>query len=781
MGYLIRLFLALVLVSGAWAQSVAGSAETTRVPPLLAEVQDAFFQRLMLEHVLATPALAADVSGAKDQLGALEDRLSARVNELADLVGGDLGRGSVAVLAAMVDDVTARVAPEDAAFVLAAKQVRARIKFERGQVAGLEALDGKLREFVERKRDEKKLQTQVARLAKGMGEYYFKQLLNNGGAMQSVADRVSGQGRVDVNTATVAQLMRVGGIDEALARKIVAARKRAGGFDGLSDLDGVDGIGPAVLQKLGASLVAGDWKRPEKEWCVLSYAAMASNLEGSGIAQTNLMEAVGSGKGMHVVRQLARSKDHETEDRNWVGSRRYYIKKDADREKITSPVIAQLGHVDSGNPQTVKDFVKWALPLFPGRRHWLALENHGGGAMWGYGSDEDHGSHLTVEQLTDAVADATANLRKVTGKADARFDVLSFHACDMSSIEIVHALRPFAKILVVSESIGWGGWAWEGCLSELDKDPKISGEEFARRFVGHLAAWVKDKKRWDNREDMNLALAAFDCDKLEPLFQATGALGAAIAKSLPGQAGAYRTSRDAAAAFEGHRDLDGFCAALIENSDDEGVVAAAKQVRAIYGHPGIASVDTNLSGLAVKFKKPGSVVWGVNGFGGVPPDAMRPAGSRTYLQRNTIVTPLSGPDDKGEYTMTFPRFDVAALQINDIEYQFLGPRGGLGVMRRLSRLGAHNREQITTEFAAGSPLIVEGHTEGFGGCRGLAIQVPLPRDPVDWDRYVRTYRTLPWAKATPWGALTELVGQTMMPDRWKNEGPQQPPAVTGAE
>lgn len=789
-----RFFVVLaVLVAGpvqAELASAPPSPLATRVVPLIAELSDAFFQRAFVERALATPAVAKDLAGRgvdastlANQSAALADRLDARVTEAVDLVAQALASGAPDALEAMVSAMEARPAPEDAAFLPLAKQLRARLKFERGHVDSkiIEAFDARLRAFVERERDPRALQRQIERLASSMGGYHFKNLLD-AGALTSVADPASAAGqpfRADVNTATAAELAKVGGIDVALAKKIVARRQKVGAFDALTDLDGIPGIGPAALAKLSTALFAGDWKRPAKEWTVLSYAAMASNLEGSGLAQTNLMEAVGSTRSMHVVRQLARSKDHDADDRNWHGSRRYYIKKDGDDDRITSPVLAQLGQVDSGTPATFQAFARWALPLFPARRYWLALENHGGGAMWGFGSDEDHESHFTVEQLTAAVADATATLRTVTGRPDARFDVLSFHACDMGTIEVVHALKPYAKVLLVSESIGWGGWAWKGCLEELAKNPKIAGEEFARRFVRHLGEWVADQKYWDRRDTMNLALAAFDCDRLEPLFAATDALGKALAADLAASAEAYRRSREEAPEYEGHQDLDGFCAGLTGNTTASAIVSAAQRVRDVLGHPGITPHASTFKDFRVRFKKPGSVVWGVNGYALIPPDSMRPAGSRPYMQRNTIVTPLTGPDRKGYYTAKFPEFDAGALGITDLEYQHLGPRGGVSRVRRVARMSPDNAEFITTKFGPESPLIVEGHTQGFGGCRGLAIQLPLPHDPVSWDRYIRSYRTLAFAKETSWGALSEAIGRTLMPAKWKTAVPHQSPAVTG--
>jgi hypothetical protein len=45
----------------------------------------------------------------------------------------------------------------------------------------------------------------------------------------------------------------------------------------------------------------------------------------------------------------------------------------------TNDIIEELGDVDSGDPQTVLNFVKWATNRAPARRYALILWNHGGG------------------------------------------------------------------------------------------------------------------------------------------------------------------------------------------------------------------------------------------------------------------------------------------------------------------------------------------------------------------------------------------------------------------
>jgi competence protein ComEA len=57
-------------------------------------------------------------------------------------------------------------------------------------------------------------------------------------------------GVVDVNTATVEELVQVPGIGEKRAQAILDARKQRGGFKSVDELVEIRGIGPANLEKL---------------------------------------------------------------------------------------------------------------------------------------------------------------------------------------------------------------------------------------------------------------------------------------------------------------------------------------------------------------------------------------------------------------------------------------------------------------------------------------------------------------------------------------------------
>ena len=98
------------------------------------------------------------------------------------------------------------------------------------------------------------------RLADGQKVYLFtKQELASptpppaaAGAIQTASTAVTAKpaGKVNINTATAAQLDQVPGVSLALANDIVAYRNQHGPFKRLEDLDNVKGIGPATIEKL---------------------------------------------------------------------------------------------------------------------------------------------------------------------------------------------------------------------------------------------------------------------------------------------------------------------------------------------------------------------------------------------------------------------------------------------------------------------------------------------------------------------------------------------------
>src|SRR2546427_4583228 len=122
-------------------------------------------------------------------------------------------------------------------------------------------------------------------------------------------------------------------------------------------------------------------KPPEKrklaDWTVLAYFAGDNDLEGALLEDLNEMETVGSRPGsVEILAQVDRAPGY---DYDWQTARRYYVTRGADRRRITSKLLADLGETDTGDPRVLEDFIRFGARSFPGTATALILLNHGSG------------------------------------------------------------------------------------------------------------------------------------------------------------------------------------------------------------------------------------------------------------------------------------------------------------------------------------------------------------------------------------------------------------------
>jgi hypothetical protein len=313
------------------------------------------------------------------------------------------------------------------------------------------------------------------------------------------------------------------------------------------------------------------------DWTVLVFANGDNDLESWALADFNEMEQIGSTDRVNVVVQMDRGPQDTTADGDWVGARRFLVEADADTQHMSSPVVQDLGKIDSGSPQTVIDFATWGVQNYPAKHYMLVMWDHGAG--WtlapeakpktkALSYDDDAGTVLSV-----ANGDLETILDGVTAATGQPLDVLGMDACVMQTWEVAHIAAKYAKVYVASEDYeDVKGWPYDTVLADLTADPTMDAAT-----LGGLVA-----KRFHEVPDSTMS--AIDLAGMPALDAALDTLADTLIAS--GQASrALPRAANASLGFDGDWSVDhdlGDLLARFADSTDPDVKAAAQAAQAAY-------------------------------------------------------------------------------------------------------------------------------------------------------------------------------------------------------
>jgi len=225
-----------------------------------------------------------------------------------------------------------------------------------------------------------------------------------------------------------------------------------------------------------------------KEWTFMVFLNAKNNLEQYGMQDMNEMERVGSSDQVNIVVEMGRMAGYDSSDGNWTGVRRYYVQKDDNTSRITSPVVEDLGRLNMGDADELRKFIAWAKQRYPARRYALVLWNHGNGWLRGNPApyegkgisfDDETGNNIDTPQLGRALADAGG------------VDLLASDACLMQMAEVAYEVKAAAKYMVGSEETEPGaGYDYTKVLKPLVRTPSMGAAAFGRIIVD--AYWTSN-------------------------------------------------------------------------------------------------------------------------------------------------------------------------------------------------------------------------------------------------------------------------------------------------
>ncbi len=172
-----------------------------------------------------------------------------------------------------------------------------------------------------------------------------------------------------------------------------------------------------------------------------------------------------------------------------------------------------LPEKDTGNPDTLKDFVAWAKKAAPAAHYALVFWDHGGG-LRGFNFDTQDGQpadHLTPGEVVTALAGQPA------------LDLIAFDACFMGVAETAYTLRDTAAVVVGSQdAVPGDGFEYDQAFSALATNPAgVTAEALATGLVQAFAARYRTTGYADT-------LAAVSTAKLGDLAAALQAVVTAV-------------------------------------------------------------------------------------------------------------------------------------------------------------------------------------------------------------------------------------------------------------
>jgi len=231
-----------------------------------------------------------------------------------------------------------------------------------------------------------------------------------------------------------------------------------------------------------------------KSWTVLIYMCAVNNLYHAAWNDMNKLEKVGSSDSMNIVVQFDQDPEYDfyypTYDFGPKGCGRYIITRNPQNEygTITSPQVEWLGDVNSGDPDTLVNFVKWGMKNYPANKYAIIIWDHGLGwrskgarssVLRSICDDEAYNDSISEYELRQAFS----QIREHYGK---KVELIGMDACLMGMLEVANDIQDSGKWFCASSTLmemSPAGWPYDYFLEDLRQEPDMSGQDLARAMV----------------------------------------------------------------------------------------------------------------------------------------------------------------------------------------------------------------------------------------------------------------------------------------------------------
>lgn len=309
--------------------------------------------------------------------------------------------------------------------------------------------------------------------------------------------------------------------------------------------------------------------QPVAKWTYMVYMAGDGNLEKWLIQDIGKeFGKVGSNSDVNIVLLADRNPGYATQDGNWTDTRIFYIKKG---DTAASKPIANWGERNTGDPQTLVDFVSYVRNNYPAQHYVLILWGH----SWAWRPEQTMWDESTP---LDPTVDIWAPNGAAAGSLDPHeiaeildsgalgwLDIIAYDACEAQAIEVATVWRGHAQYMIASQDdVWWEGFRNDLILTALKNNPNMSPRELAILMAQNLT---------------DRTVSVVDLTGIDALLAAVNEWSAALSAGLASRRTAYDVAYSNTLGMAGdplHKDL--YDAAYeIKRAVDDPIIQAKSQ------------------------------------------------------------------------------------------------------------------------------------------------------------------------------------------------------------
>ena len=253
-------------------------------------------------------------------------------------------------------------------------------------------------------------------------------------------------------------------------------------------------------------------EKPKKNYTLMIYIT-GSNLESRyGAATKDILEMQESGIDLEKNNLLL----YTGGSKRWIAdipTTKNSVIDLSEKEEMSYSAQTESS-ASMGSSATLSEFINFCTDYYPAEHYGLILWDHGGGPIWGYGSDELFSyDSLILEEMRSAMDNTIFAGEK-------KLDFVGFDACLMGTLENADLWKDYAKYLIGSEELEAGA-GWDYSFLEVfnhEDDVRSVSEAVVNSYKSY---YENQKSEYFNPD---VTLSVMDLSKTEDTINAVNTL-----------------------------------------------------------------------------------------------------------------------------------------------------------------------------------------------------------------------------------------------------------------